>query len=620
MSCVKEQPLITNVDLQNQSVEIPDSGGIRQSKLVPLGKTIDFLYDDVKTLLHAMQKGCKLSGDGPCLGYRNGNSEYMWISYSDVIRRAKTFASGLCHLGMRPGQSTYIGIYCYSRVEWVLTEYACYNQSAVTVPLYDTLGPNVCSFVINQAQIQMVVCDNEEKARILLEKAETTPSLTHIISVNEVSLDIKDLANRKNINLLSFHEVEELGSKNNYPMVPPDPSDLATVCYTSGTTGDPKGVMLTHANFVLTSSAIMKHMGDKAPAETDVMISYLPLAHVFERISQVTAFMAGGRIGFYRGDIKLLSEDIKTLKPTYMPAVPRVLNRIYDKVNAQVKRSKFKKFMFDFALRRKQVEIDRLILGTNSIWDKFVFKSIREATGGRLRLLMSSAAPIDGKILKFFTCVLGCVVFEGYGQTEACGPICLNILGDFSGTNVGPPVPCCQIKLVDVPQMGYYSSKSQGENGALKIVDRKKNIFKLAQGEYVAPEKIESIYLRSPYVAQIYLHGDSLQNYVVAIVVPEKEEVLSWCESKSMYGIWSALCKNKEVKKMILEDMRQYGEMSGLKSFEQVKDIYLHPDAFTPESGLITPTLKNKRSEWRNYFKDAIESMYNVNNFSSSSN
>ncbi|KFM59854.1 Long-chain-fatty-acid--CoA ligase 6, partial [Stegodyphus mimosarum] len=176
--------------------------------------------------------------------------------------------------------------------------------------------------------------------------------------------------------------------------------------------------MLTHANFVLTCSGIMKHMGDNAPVETDVMISFLPLAHVFERICQVTAFMAGGSIGFYRGDIKLLSEDIKTLKPTFMPAVPRVLNRIYDKVNAQVKQSKFKKFVFDFALRRKQVEINRLIVRANSIWDKFVFKSVREATGGRLRLLMCSAAPIDGKILKFFTCVLGCVVFEGYGQTE----------------------------------------------------------------------------------------------------------------------------------------------------------------------------------------------------------
>ncbi|XP_035224523.1 long-chain-fatty-acid--CoA ligase 6-like [Stegodyphus dumicola] len=650
MAC-SPTPIAPPVDIENQSAEVPDTGGARQSRLAPPGGMTSFLYDDAKTLLEMMERGCRISGNGPCLGFRGSKPEYSWITYREVIERANNLASGLIHIGMKPGQSSFIGIYAQNSVEWILTEQACYNQSAVIVPLYDTLGPNACSFIVNQAEIKIVVCDKEEKVQSLLEQREQTPGLTHIIVMNDVSEDVKQTAKDKNVNLHYFQEIEDLGKQKPVDIVPPNPSDIATVCYTSGTTGDPKGVMLTHANIIIDASAVILQLGEYAPNKDDTMMSFLPLAHMLERLCEVTVYINGGRLGFYRGDIRLLMDDMKALKPTITPAVPRLLNRIYDKVQATVSSSKLKKLLFQLALRMKQSELQRFVIRNNSLWDRLVFKPVREGMGGRIRLLVCGSAPLAGNVLTFIRCAMGCVVVEGYGQTECVAPCTLNIQGDYSVGQVGPPIPCCHIKLVDVPEMEYFSKDGQGEvcikglnvfkgyfqdpektaetvdadgwlhtgdigmwlpNGTLKIVDRKKHIFKLAQGEYIAPEKIENIYLSSTYVSQIFVHGESLQSCLVAIIVPDREVVLSWCKEKGIGGTWDEICKHKDVKQMILDDITRLGKKAGLKSFEQVKDIYLHSEMFTVDNGLLTPTLKTKRPDCRKCFMGVIEAMYQL--------
>lgn len=650
MAC-SPSPLVPPVDLNNQSVEVPNSGGARASRFSPAGKLTEYLYEDAKTLSEVMDRGHRLSGNGPCLGWRGEKPTYSWISYGEVIERSKNFASGLVEIGMKPGQNTFIGIYSQNCVEWILSEHACYNQSAVIVPLYDTLGPNACSFIINQAEISIVVCDKEEKVKSLLDQAEQTPGLRQIIVMRPFSDAVKEAAAAADIQLYSFKKVEELGKEKPHDLKRPQPSDLATVCYTSGTTGSPKGVMLTHANIVIDASAVIQQLRETAPTKTDIMMSFLPLAHMLERLCETTVYINGGCVGFYRGDIRLLMEDMKALKPTITPAVPRLLNRIYDKVQAKVNGSKLKRLLLNWALRSKQSEIQRCIIRSNSIWDRLVFKPVREGMGGRLRLLVSGSAPLAGNVLSFIRCAMGCVVVEGYGQTECVAPCTLNIQGDPTVGQVGPPISCCHIKLVDVPDMEYFSSNSQGEicvkghnvfkgylkdpektaetidkdgwlhtgdigmwlpNGTLKIVDRKKHIFKLAQGEYIAPEKIENIYLASQFVGQIFVHGESLQSCLVGIIVPDKEMTMTWCKEKNITGSWEDICQNKVVKQAVLEDITTLGRKAGLKSFEQVKDIYLHFDPFSVDNGLLTPTLKTKRPDCRKYFMSHIESMYQL--------
>ncbi|CAL1273035.1 unnamed protein product [Larinioides sclopetarius] len=644
-------PICPPVDINDQSLEIPNSGGARQSRLAPFGKLTSFLYEDAKTLYEMMQRGLRISENGNCLGYKISKTEYAWVSYKEVIERSRNIASGLVHMGMEPGQNSFIGIYSQNSVEWILTEQACYNQSAVIVPLYDTLGPHACSFIINQAEIKYVICDKEEKAKSLLEKREDTPCLKHIIVVNGYSDETKQLAVEKGVQLNTLKEIEELGAKNPAEVVPPEPEDVATVCYTSGTTGDPKGVMLTHANIIIDASAVINQLEEHAPNKNDVMMSFLPLAHMLERLCEVTVYINGGSLGFYGGDVRTLMDDLRALRPTIMPAVPRLLNRIYDKVIAGANSSLLKKLIFKLAMRMKQSELQKLIIRNDSIWDRIVFKPVREGMGGRMRLLVSGSAPLAGNVLTFIRCALGCVVVEGYGQTECVAPCTLNIQGDYSVGHVGPPISCCHIKLVDVPEMEYYAKDKKGEicikglnvfkgyfkddqktketvdedgwlhtgdigmwlpNGSLKIVDRRKHIFKLAQGEYIAPEKIENIYMSSQYVSQIFVHGESLQSCLVAVIVPDKEVLTSWCKEKGIEGTWEEICRNKVVKELILNDITNLGKKAGLKSFEQVKDIYVHSGMFTVDNGLLTPTLKTKRPDCKKCFMDVIDSMYRL--------
>lgn len=214
------------------------------------------------------------------------------------------------------------------------------------------------------------------------------------------------------------------------------------------------------------------------------MISFLPLAHMLERCCEHGTYYSGGGVGFYSGDIRELTNDLKALRPTIMPAVPRLLNRVFDKIQAEVAGSKVKSLLFKMALNSKENELKRGILRNNSFWDKLVFKKVQEgifkrtqpkinsiikflsillAFGGRLRLMVVGSAPLSGNVLTFIRCALGCIVVEGYGQTECTCPITLTVQGDHVPEHVGPPVACCGVKLVDVPEMEYYANQNEGE-------------------------------------------------------------------------------------------------------------------------------------------------------------
>ncbi|XP_072395967.1 long-chain-fatty-acid--CoA ligase 5 isoform X3 [Diabrotica undecimpunctata] len=612
------------------------------------GKFISYVYSDAKTLYESFRRGSKVSNNGPSLGWRESYSKpYQWLSYNEALLRAKNFGSGLVASGLPPGQTTIIGIYSQNCPEWILTEQAVYCYSMVLVPLYDTLGPEACAFIVKQAEITTVVCDDDAKCNLLLERSPRC--LKKLIVMRDVRAATKQRAKNRGVDIIKFTDLEELGAKTNHPEVPPEPSSLATICYTSGTTGNPKGVMLTHENIVASMSAVILQFGDHKLRNNDILISFLPLAHMLERCCENAMYCVGGAVGFFLGDIRRLSDDMKALKPTVTPAVPRLLNRIYDKVQSDISGSCVKKTLFNMALSAKEKELKRGIVRKNSFWDMLVFRKVQEGMGGHLRLMLVGSAPLAENVLTFVRCALGCIVVEGYGQTECTAPISLTIQGDHSPGHVGPPVACCCIKLVDVPEMEYWAKNNQGEvcvkgtnvfqgyykdpekteevideagwhhtgdigmwlpNGCLKIIDRRKHIFKLSQGEYIVPEKIENIYIRSQYVSQVFIYGESLKSCIVGIVVPDVDVIKCWAHENGIPGTLSILCNNPEVKQLILDDMITWGKEAGLKSFEQVKDIYLHPDNFSIQNGLLTPTMKSKRPQLKAYFKPQLDDMY----------
>ncbi|XP_072904234.1 long-chain-fatty-acid--CoA ligase 1-like isoform X6 [Hemitrygon akajei] len=607
-------------DLSMQSVEIETGEHARRSVLLKEGDDLlSSYYQDVRTLYDVLKRGLIVSSNGPCLGFRKPNQPYQWISYREVIDRAEFVGSGIFLRGYRGGNSEYIGVFAQNRPEWVIVEQGCYAYSMVVVPLYDTLGDEAVSYIINKADIEVVICDTAVRAETLLKGVETgvTSELKIIIVIDPFGEDLKERGIKSGVELVSLAEIEELGREKKQKLKPPHSDDLAVICFTSGTTGNPKGALLTHANIVSNLSAFIKMTeGQWVASPSDIHISFLPLAHMFERLVQVVVLCHGARIGFFQGDIRLLMDDIKVLKPTIFPVVPRLLNRMYDRIHSQAN-SFVKRKVLQLASWRKIEELRKGIMRRDSIWDILVFRKVQ--------------------------------FYEGYGQTECTAGCSMTIPGDWSAGHVGAPMPCNLIKLVDVEDMNYFAAKGEGEvcikgpnvfsgylkdpektaealdtddwlhtgdigkwlpNGTLKIIDRKKHIFKLAQGEYIAPEKIENIYVRSEPVAQVFVHGDSLQAFLVGIVIPDPEVLTDWALKRHIKGSFEDLCKSKALKDAILENLLKIGKEAGLKTFEQVKDIYIYPEMLTVQSGLLTPTFKTKRAELRKFFSAQITELY----------
>eukprot|EP00455_Lapot_gusevi_P019534 TRINITY_DN2086_c0_g1_i2.p1 TRINITY_DN2086_c0_g1~~TRINITY_DN2086_c0_g1_i2.p1 ORF type:complete len:764 (+),score=291.62 TRINITY_DN2086_c0_g1_i2:300-2294(+) len=625
----------------------------------------DASKSEAKTLYETFFRTVAKFPQQPCLGRRSVKADgtagpYVFQNYKQVAARVNDVGSGLASLGLNPGDKT--GLYAINRPEWIIAEYGSFCHGLCTVPLYDTLGPDAAEYVIRQAECVTVFC-SRDKVSSLVAMAPRCPKLRHVVVMppqpwDKPSQDKIDFSTP--LQILSFDELERKGKENPQPHRPPRPTDFATFCYTSGTTGDPKGAMLTHSNVVSNAQSVLQVPG-AVYSENDVHVSFLPLAHMFERTCISLLLSVGASVGFFRGDVLLLLDDVATLKPTIFVGVPRLFNRIHDKIMSQAKEAGgLRSWLFEQALASK---LDNLAQNgdlTHWFWDRLVFGKVKAALGGRVRLILTGSAPISASVLNFLRVAFAAQVVEGYGQTEANAAVSVTDVEDPNAAgHVGNPLPCCEIKLVDVPEMkytgkdvingvpcprgeicvrgsnvfsGYFKMEDKTNEalvggwlhsgdigmwtpqGNLKIIDRKKNIFKLAQGEYIAPEKIENVYVKNPFVAQIFVYGDSLQSELVAVVVPDPETLGPWCKKNNIPGTIQDWVKNKKVEQMIFAEMNATGKEGQLRGFEFVKAIHLDAEPFAVENNLLTPTMKLKRNEAKEKYLKQIESMYAVLN------
>jgi len=604
-----------------------------------------------ETLMHAFDT----FGTKPLFGTPEDGT-YNWKSYKDIKELSTKFGSGLTNLGLCPdvsdemGTHKFLGIYSKNREEWMIGDIACCFYNIVVVPFYDTLGATAMQYMLEQTQLCTLLMSSDNLGKIVQHKREgLTGNLENLILMDPVSDQQKQEAEQVGFRVYEFQEVI---SQEKLEYSPPKPDNIYTLCYTSGTTGNPKGVILTHSSIVSQLAGVLEIF---VPTPKDVHISYLPLAHIYERVVMQACVYSGASIGFYGGDVLKLKEDFAALKPTILASVPRLLNRFYDLVQSNFSNltgMKAKLVAKGLAAKRNRLHEEGNC--THGFYDKLVFKKVKQVLGGRVRLVVTASAPISGDVLDFLKVAFCCPILEAYGQTETSGASTATLPTESRSGHVGGPVGCVEIKLQSVPEMGYLTdswppkgeicfrgpSICKGyyklpketaetidqdgwlhsgdigvleEQGTIKIIDRVKNLFKLAQGEYVAPEKIENTYMKSKYVQLIFVHGDSLESYLVAMIVPDSEAVKEWAKKNNIEESWEQLCNNERVKEEVLRDMKVIGSEAGLAGFEQVRKIHLHPEMITPDSGILTPTFKIKRHDAKNFFQETIQSLYSSN-------
>eukprot|EP00826_Nyctotherus_ovalis_P009888 TRINITY_DN1261_c0_g2_i1.p1 TRINITY_DN1261_c0_g2~~TRINITY_DN1261_c0_g2_i1.p1 ORF type:complete len:536 (-),score=138.10 TRINITY_DN1261_c0_g2_i1:350-1957(-) len=519
---------------------------------------------------------------------------------------ALTVARGMEKLGLAAEQEyngrklRTIGIFSKNRLEWIVTDIGCWMSSVTSISLYDMLGEDGICYIADQTQFSTIFVSAEGILKTIeLHKKGKLPMLKNLVCFDEMPADAKD---KTSLTLIKYQDIVELGRKETeVALKDSEPEDMMTVCYTSGSTGIPKGIIIAHGRFRDNTSALYQAIvpGKLGPGTT--LISYLPLSHLYERIMVNLIIMSGFREGFFHGVINELQDDMKECKPHFFSGVPRILCRFYESIMKDINSlTGFKKKLALTATKAKMDYYKKTGEVFHWLYDRLVFDKIRDAFGGELRIFLSSSAPLDAAItdhLKIFLCAYYTQV---YGQTELNAPLTMSYIEDTDSSSSGPPICRYKLKLVDVPEMGYYTTDvingiptPRGElcakgpmspgyfkdpektaelidsegwlhtadialftpNGCVKIIDRKKNIFKLQQGEFVAPEKIENILSFSPWVQQILVYGDSYRNYIVALIVPQEQTVLKWIKDNNVQGAYEEVCRSEELNRAILRDL-----------------------------------------------------------------
>jgi long-chain acyl-CoA synthetase len=578
---------------------------------------------------------------------------YEWVTLNDFLPVVEAAASGMSHVLNLP-RGAIVGVFAKNSYQWSIVEHSASRMTYTLVPLYDTLGATAIPFILNHTEMNTVFC-GKEQFKILMGVVHECPTVKTVVQFeDDIDEEETVLAEQHKVRLLTLAQLIEDGKKNVVAADPPLPSDLATICYTSGTTGNPKGAMLTHANMMAAAACALQFT---LVAPTDIHLSYLPLAHCFERVIQTTCIYNGAAVGYYSGDVKLLMADLAELQPTIFPSVPRLLNRIHDKITQGVQHAGgLKKWLFDTAYASKQFYL-KDGCKTHAFWDFVVFSKAQQALGGRVRRMMNGSAPLSKDVKEFCQIVFGAAMLEGYGLTETSAVISCSTDEIPPGDHIGIPLGNVQICLEDVPEMNYTSRDQpcprgeilmKGDNlfvgyykepertkeaidedgwlhtgdigcwnpdGTLRIIDRKKNIFKLSQGEYVAPEKIEAIYIKSSLIAQAFVHGDSLKHFLVGIIVPDAEVVAKWAKDKGLQASFEEVCASDspagaELKADIAREMERLADDFKLFGFERVKKFHVHSEQFTPENEFATPTFKLKRPVIVKHFGPELEGMY----------
>lgn len=503
-----------------------------------------------------------------------------------------------------------VAIFLPNGPEWFEIDLACARIGAIVVPIHATYNAHYINLILNHAEPTLVFISRE-----LLD--------THANEISyfkKIKIIIVGQTTSSQHNQIAYHEYsgkKNTSKGNSFPNVSPD--DIHTIVYTSGTTGSPKGVMLTHANLI--SNALASHAAIPI-LPTDRFFSFLPLSHIFERTCGYYVPLFTGASVYFAQSAKTMIEEIKLACPTILVCVPRVFERVHEKIIARFAKRGFLQRLFKHAMHTAQHRSnaggfkDQLLF---LVYDTIIFKRVRSVFGGRLRFAVSGGASLSKHIAEFFD-KLGILVLEGYGLTETSPVITCNRPDAYRFGSVGKVVDGAEIRLAEGNEIvvrgtgvmqGYYKSESQtaeaidtnrwfhtgdlgriDADGFLTIVGRQKEMIVLSNGKNVSPVPIEQALEESKYIKQAMVYADKA-HHLVALIVPDFEVLKNWCVASSMQWLVEEVLKRDDVNELYLHEIQK--QLVRFQSFEQIYNFKLLASEFTIENGMVTPTLKLKR-------------------------
>ena len=646
-------------------------------------ETVDH-FENKSLIQNNIEKMIKFK-DRPCLGRRlkigeNEKGEpiyekkYTYYTYEEVLNMCRKFAKNLHEKkeelitidSYKNNKFNLVGIFAKNCTEWVVADMGCQMDSVTTATLYATLGQEAFKYICDQTKIKTILvspdlvkllCENKQKFKL----EYLTNAILFDLTTNCDSK--KELENLRKAGFTAYSFTEDFLKENknvkNTDLLLSQPETIMTICYTSGTTGDPKGVMLSQKNMISVLETVIRDSSVPLD-ENGTHISFLPLAHIFERMV-ISGFMGvAAKVGFISGSVRTtLMEDMSILGPTLLFTVPRVLQtvrkKIFDGFDAL---GGWKRRLAYTAYYTKLENYKKYGIITHLIYDKLVFAKIRAMFGNKLKTVLCASAPMPKELADDFKVFLSIPIIEGLGMTELSGSAFCTNYHDLNNFTAGGVTSGVKMIIKSVPDLGYTiddmidgincpageiclkgplifngyykndleNSKAFDEDGyfhtgdvgrifpyygnGLKIVDRVKEIFKLSQGEYIIPAKLESVYVKSNFIQQIMIYGNSTMNYILAIICPDKQHCARELDITEEELIKDE--ENPKLKKIILNDLDRLAIEANFNGLEKVKFILLTFEGFTIQNECMTPTMKIVRKKVEIRFKNRIEKLFSL--------
>ncbi|RKU29968.1 long-chain fatty acid--CoA ligase [Candidatus Poribacteria bacterium] len=585
------------------------------------------------TLISMFDQTVQQFGEQPALAHKPKGGTYQDITYSEFGDSVDAFSKGLKALEVEKDDR--IAILSENRPEWAISDFGILKAGGINVPMFSTLTAAQVGYILNDSGAKIICVSTKNQLDKVIEIRDGVETLEQIIIYDSSEEELPE-------GVIEFNEVCERAKEVDELNIDVSEEDIATIIYTSGTTGNPKGVMLTHTNFLSNYNAC-KSLIDVS--NSDVLLSFLPLSHVFERLGgHYVPIFSGAKIAYAESTFTV-AQNMQDVSPTVMLSVPRLYETMHDRVLRAVEAgSPLKQKIFHWGVSVGSAVSSAIQQGKKpsamlqlkqSVANKLVFAKLKTATGGRLRFFVSGGAALPQSIAEFFHAA-GILILEGYGLTETSPVISMNYPDKWKFGTVGAPVPGIEVNIAEDGEIltrgphvmkGYFDNEDAttevinkdgwfhtgdigviDEGGFIKITDRKKNIIVLSNGKNVAPQPLESQLVQSPYIDQIMLVGNERKN-VAALIVPNFDALKTWAgENDVDASDISTLVTTREVQQLIQREIRD--RLSDFADFEQVRRFVLLEKEFSQEEDEMTPTLKLKRNVIMQKYSDMIEGMY----------